>query len=172
MDNLVDKHYSYLVIFAVHKNKMARNNAFNFNRLSRYNYDFISLEEVIFLEYLIFHFVRKLEIPVQISRVEQETGLKKHRQQRAIDSLTEKNFIQVEQVQNRRKIQINREKVILSSQKIFIKENKSIQRFLGQLIVPLVKKEKGSSPNSKSKKPVKSTTGKLNLTQNQINLFE
>ncbi len=131
---------------------MARNNAFNFNRLSRYNYEFISLEEVIFLEYLIFHFVRKLEIPVQISRVEQETGLKKHRQQRAIDSLTEKNFIQVEQVQNRRKIQINCEKVALSSQRIFIKENKSIQRFLGQLILPPVKKRKRECSYFKTQK--------------------
>ncbi|MBC7391427.1 MAG: hypothetical protein H7329_19670 [Opitutaceae bacterium] len=151
---------------------MARNNALNFNRLSRYNYDFISLEEVIFLEYLIFHFVRKLEIPVQTSRVEQETGLKKHRQQRAIDSLTDKNFIQVEQVQNRRKIQINCEKVALSSQKIFIKDNKSILRFLGQLIVPTVKKEKSSTPISKPKKPAKSASGKPAITQNQINLFE
>ena len=131
---------------------MARNNAFNFNRLSRYNFEFISIEEVIFLEYLIFHFVRKIEIPVQISRVEQETGLKKHRQQRAIDSLVEKNFIQVEQVQNRRKIQIDCEKVALSSKRLFIKENKSILRFLGQLIVPVVKKEKGNSPISKPKK--------------------
>ena len=151
---------------------MSRNNAFNFNRLSRYNFEFIALEEVIFLEYLIFHFVRKIELPVQISRVEQETGLKKHRQQRAIDSLTEKNFIQVEQVQNRRKIQLNCEKVALSSKRIFIKENKSILRFLGQLIAPPAKKEKSSTPISKPKKPAKSASGKPVLTQNQINHFE
>lgn len=151
---------------------MARNNALNFNRLSRYNYDFISLEEVIFLEYLIFHFVRKIEIPVQVSRVEQETGLKKHRQQRAIDFLSEKNFIQVEQVQNRRKIQLNTEKIALSSQRIFIKENKSILRFLGQLIVVPVKKEKPGTPISKPKKPAKSVSGKVAPTQNQISLFE
>ena len=151
---------------------MARNNAFNFNRLSRYNFEFISIEEVIFLEYLIFHFVRKIEIPVQISRVEQETGLKKHRQQRAIDSLSEKNFILVEQVQNRRKIQIDCEKVALSSKRLFIKENKSILRFLGQLIVPIIKKEKGNSPISKPKKASKTASGKPALTQNQINLFE
>lgn len=154
---------------------MARNNAFNFNRLSRYNYEYLALEEVIFLEYLIYHHTRKLELPVQISRVEQETGLKKHRQQKAIDLLLEKGFIQLEQLQHRRKIILNAEKVALSSQRIFLKENKSIIKYLGQLIMPIAKKEKEkekSQPIAKPKKPAKSASGKPALPVNQIGLFD
>lgn len=155
-------------------NKMARNNALNFNRLSKYNYEYLSLEEVIFLEYLIFHQVRKIEIPVQASRIEQETGLKKHRQQKALDLLSEKGFVVVDTQQQRRKVILNAEKVALSSQRIFLKVNKSLIRFLGQLIAsPTQKeKEKAKQPMTKPKKPAKSASGKAVLPQNQIGLFD
>jgi len=154
---------------------MARNNALNFSRLSKYNYEYLSLEEVIFLEYLIFHQVRKIEIPVQASRIEQETGLKKHRQQKALELLTEKGFAVVDNQTSRRKLSLNAEKVALSPQRIFLKVNKSIIRFLGQLIaVPTTKeKEKAKQqPISKPKKAAKSASGKTVLPVNQIGLFD
>ncbi len=154
---------------------MARNNALNFNRLSKYNYEYLCLEEVIFLEYLIYHHVHKLEIPVQASRVEQETGLKKHRQQKALDLLAEKGFVQIEQLQHRKKVQLNAEKVALSPQRIFLKESKSVMRYLGQLItVPTPKKEKNNAPIAKPKKQVvsKSASGKVALPANQTSLFD
>lgn len=154
---------------------MARNNAFNFNRLSKYNYEYLILEEVIFLEYLIYHHIHKLEIPVQSSRVEQETGLKKHRQQKAIDLLVEKGFILSEQLQHRKKITLNAEKVALSPQRIFLKESKSIMRYLGQLIAPTpAKKEKVQVLITKPKKQaaIKSASGKAVLPINQTSLFD
>jgi hypothetical protein len=154
---------------------MARNNALNFSRLSKYNYEYLSLEEVIFLEYLIFHQVRKIEIPVQSSRIEQETGLKKHRQQKALELLTEKGFAVVDNQTNRRRVSLNAEKVALSPQRIFLKVNKSIIRFLGQLIAVPTTKEKEKAklqPISKPKKAVKSASGKAVLPVNQIGLFD
>ena len=154
---------------------MARNNALNFSRLSKYNYEFLSLEEVIFLEYLIFHQVRKIEIPVQSSRIEQETGLKKHRQQKALELLTEKGFAIVDNQASRRKVSLNAEKVALSPQRIFLKVNKSIIRFLGQLIAVPTTKEKEKAklqPISKPKKAAKSASGKAVLPVNQIGLFD
>ena len=159
---------------------MARNNAFNFNRLSKYNYEHLCLEEVIFLEYLIYHHIHKLEIPAQSSRIEQETGLKKHRQQKALDLLSEKGFVQVEQLQHRKKVALNAEKVALSPKRIFLKESKSILRYLGQLIAPpAVKKEKNQTPMASPEKAqkrqagaVKSASGKAVLPPNQISLFD
>lgn len=160
---------------------MARNNAFNFNRLSKYNYEFLCLEEVIFLEYLIYHHVHKLEIPAQSSRIEQETGLKKHRQQKAMDLLSEKGFVQVEQLQHRRKVALNAEKVAFSPKRIFLKESKSILRYLGQLVAPApMKKEKVpatplASPEKVVKRQpavVKSASGKPALPANQTSLFD
>lgn len=154
---------------------MARNNAFNFSRLSKYNYEYLVLEEVILLEYLIYHHVRKLEIPAQASRIEQETGLKKHRQQKALDLLSEKGFVEVEQLQHRKKLAFNAEKVALSSQRIFLKESKSVMRYLGQLIViPATKKEKPQAPITKVKKTnvPKTASGKVALPANQTSLFD
>ncbi len=151
---------------------MARNNALNFNRLSKYNYEYLCLEEVIFLEYLIFHQVRKIEIPVQASRIEQETGLKKHRQQKALELLSEKGFVIVDTQQQRRKITLNAEKVALSPQRIFLKTNKSVIRFLGQLIAPATQKEKTKQALTKPKKVAKSASGKAVLPVNQIGLFD
>ena len=154
---------------------MARNNALNFSRLSKYNYEYLSLEEVIFLEYLIFHQVRKIEIPVQASRIEQETGLKKHRQQKALELLSEKGFVQIDNQQQRRKVILNGEKVALSPQRIFLKANKSIIRFLGQLVAPpstQKEKEKAKQPLAKPKKVAKSASGKAILPVNQIGLFD
>jgi len=159
---------------------MARNNAFNFNRLSKYNYEYLCLEEVIFLEYMIYHHVHKLEIPAQSSRIEQETGLKKHRQQKALDLLSEKGFVQIEHLQHRKKVALNAEKVALSPKRIFLKESKSILRYLGQLIAPpVVKKEKNQTPMASPEKPqkrqpaaVKSASGKAVLPPNQISLFD
>lgn len=162
---------------------MARNNAFNFNRLSKYNYEFLCLEEVIFLEYLIYHHVHKLEIPAQNSRIEQETGLKKHRQQKALDLLSEKGFVQVEQLQHRKKVVLNAEKVAFSPKRIFLKESKSILRYLGQLVAPApAKKEKAqtttplASPEKVTKRQpaavAKSASGKPALPANQTSLFD
>lgn len=153
---------------------MARNNALNFNRLSKYNYEYLSLEEVIFLEYLIFHQVRKIDIPVQASRIEQETGLKKHRQQKALELLSEKGFVAVDSQSTRRKVILNSEKVALSPQRIFLKVNKSIIRFLGQLVAPPTtkEKEKAKQPISKPKKAAKSASGKAVMPVNQIGLFD
>ena len=155
---------------------MARNNAFNFNRLSRYNYDFLCLEEVIMLEYLIFHQVRKIDIPVQSSRVEQETGLKKHRQQKALELLSEKKFVKVETLQQRKKITLNGELINLSAQRIFPKINKSILRFLNQTIysntTPKEKPKAKQSASSKSVKTPKTASGKVAMPANQIGLFD
>ena len=127
------------------------------------------------MSYLIFHQVRKIDIPVQASRIEQETGLKKHRQQKALELLTEKGFAIVDNQTSRRKVSLNAEKIAVSAQRIVLKVNKSIIRFLGQLIAVPTTKEKEKAklqPISKPKKVAKSASGKAVLPINQIALFD
>jgi len=177
VDKLVEKtsfHPSMFVSLA--ESTMAKNNSLNFSRLSKYNYEYLSLEEVIYLEYLIFHVLRKIDIPVQWSRVKQETGLLKYRQQNAIKLLSEKGFVKIEPQQYRKKIILQTEFVAKSAQRLFLKTNKSIQRYLDQLVAsPPAPKEKGktkSQPIPKPKKAIKSALGKTALPANQIGLFD
>jgi hypothetical protein len=113
---------------------------------------------------------------VQSSRVEQETGLKKHRQQKALELLSEKGFVKVESIQHRKKITLNGELVNQSAQRIFPKINKSILRFLSQIITttssPKEKTKAKQVPASKATKTPKSASGKVTMPANQIGLFD
>jgi hypothetical protein len=120
--------------------------------------------------------VRKIDIPVQSSRVEQETGLKKHRQQKAFDLLSEKGFVKVDASLVRKKITLNGVLINQSAQRIFPKINKSILRFLNQLIsstpAPKEKPKAKQSATAKVEKPPKSASGKVAMPANQIGLFD
>ncbi|MBY0426476.1 MAG: hypothetical protein K2Q22_12620 [Cytophagales bacterium] len=107
----------------------ALNNSVNFNKLSKYNYNFISIDEVILLEYLIFNYQKNTMGRIVASRTERETGLKKARQTRAYEDLEEKGFIKVEPLENRNIYHLNLDKII-DSIKLFAKgENRSMQKF-------------------------------------------
>lgn len=113
----------------------AINNAVNFNKLSKYNYNFISIDEVILLEYLIFNYQKNTMHRIVASRTEKDTGLKKARQTRAFEDLQEKGFIRIEPLENRNIYHINMDKII-DSIKLFAKnENRSMQKFYFSLKV-------------------------------------
>jgi hypothetical protein len=177
VDNLVEKANGYRSMFAGQEaDVMARNNAFNFSRLSRYNYGHFTLEEAIYLEYLIYHHLRKIEIPVQASRVKEETGLLKFRQENALKRFIAMGFVSIEILKHHKKITLNATAVAQSPERIFLKTNKSILRFLDQLVAPPpAPKEKGKPkqlPLARPKKAAKSASGKTALPTNQIGLFD
>ena len=110
---------------------MARSNSLNFNRFSKYNFDFISLEEVILLEFFIYHHQKKSIDMIVANRIEHETGMRRSKQERAIQQLEEKGILNIERNPNRVFFTINTAKIVeLTSKLIQKKGNKfSVQYF-------------------------------------------
>jgi hypothetical protein len=113
----------------------ALNNAVNFNKLSKYNYNYISIDEVILLEYLIFNYQKNTLGRIVASRTERETGLKKARQTRAYEDLEIKGLIRVEPLENRNIYHLNLDKIIDSIKQLGKGENRSMQKFYYSLKV-------------------------------------
>lgn len=72
---------------------MPRNNCLNISRLAKYNFKFISTEEVIVLEYLLHYYQRNNLDIVVFNRMELETGLKRARLTSAVQDLKDKGFV-------------------------------------------------------------------------------
>lgn len=72
---------------------MARNNCLNINRLSKYNFSYISFEEVIILEYLLTYFQKNNLELVVFNRIELETGIARNKINKSIDSLSSKGYV-------------------------------------------------------------------------------
>jgi hypothetical protein len=108
---------------------MARNNALNFNRLSKYNFHFISLDEVILLEYLTFHHQKKTIDLVVHSRVESETGMKRSKQVRIFEELKDKGFIDWTFNGIRNFYTLNIDAVVNALPKLFTKEAKPAYQY-------------------------------------------
>ena len=148
---------------------MSKTNALNINRLSKYNFKYISLDEVLLLEYFIGYHQRNILDAVVPSRIQSELGLKRTRQQKAIEDLSEKGFISVKVENLRTQYTLNIDKIVNNLSKIFIRENKFAYQYFYY----------AQSPNSfkkgkvkKSKKDIKSKTGKTTEGEkNQMTLF-
>jgi len=113
----------------------ALNNAVNFNKLSKYNFNYITIDEVILLEYLIFNYQKNTLGRIVASRTERETGIKKARQTRAYEDLEEKGLIRVEPLENRNIYHLNLDKIIDSMKQFGKGENRSMQKFYYSLKV-------------------------------------
>ncbi len=72
---------------------MPRNNCLNISRLAKYDFKYISLEEVIVLEYLLHYYQRNNLDIVILNRIELETGIKRNRLTSAVQDLKQKGFI-------------------------------------------------------------------------------
>jgi hypothetical protein len=131
---------------------MSRNNALNINRLSKYNFKFISLEEVILLEYFITYYQKgNLDIVVP-NRIELETGLKRNKIVKASEELSEKGFLSVNIDKLRTHYKLNLDEVINGLNEIFIKDNKYAMQYFYFVQNP------GAFKKSKNKKVATATT--------------
>lgn len=103
---------------------MPRNNCLNISRLTKYNFKFISLEEVIVLEYLLHYYQRNNLDIVVLNRIELETGLKRSRLTSVIQDLKEKEFIDSKIEKSKTTFIVNIDKITNSLDKIFVNMTK------------------------------------------------
>jgi hypothetical protein len=135
---------------------MARSNSLNISRLSKYNFKFISIEEVIILEYLIaYHQKGSLDVVVP-NRIELETGIRRNKIINATELLSEKGFLEIKIDKNRTQYSLSLENIINSLNKLFVKENKYSMQFFYFVQNPYSFKKR--SKIRKSPQPVETPT--------------
>jgi len=103
---------------------MARNNALNFNRLAKYNFKYVSIEEIILLEYITVYYQKGILDSVVPNRIELETGLKRNKINKAAEELTEKGFLSVLVDKSRSHFTLYIDQIILNLDKLFVRQNK------------------------------------------------
>lgn len=115
---------------------MATSVSVSFNKLSKYNFEFISLEEVLVLELLIFHYQKNTLSNLVASRMAVETGLKKPKVLAALQDLEDKKFISKVLMEFRTTYELNMGKVVDSLNLIFKKEYRNIFRIYHKINMP------------------------------------
>ncbi|MDX2196088.1 MAG: hypothetical protein NW207_06695 [Cytophagales bacterium] len=103
---------------------MGKYNGINITRLSKYNFDYISIEEVLVLEYLVqYHLKNMLDLVVP-NRIEIQTGIRRTKIDNALNALSEKKFISINLVKRRPHYTIHFDNIVNQLSKIFVKENR------------------------------------------------
>lgn len=146
-----------------------RNNALNFNRLSKYNFDYISLEEAILLEYLIFNYLRNAIPLLTVSRIESDTGIKKAKQKSGFKKLEEKGLINIEYNGKKNIFHPNLDKITHSIEQLFVKPNRYTYQYFYYVKNPEAFKVKKQKPLQEHKKPKDKT---VQVSKNQMSLFD
>ncbi len=142
--------------------------SFNFNKLSKYNFNFITLEEVIFLEYLLHHYQKETLHKVIYKRVENETGLKKSKQAKAILSLQEKGFVKIGNNESQNTYDIQFEKITSSLKQLLKTASRTAYNYY---ISFQLAKVTNSKPSKIKKRRYKKKSKNAPIV-NQISLFE
>lgn len=110
---------------------MARNNCLNINRLSKYNFDFITIEEIIILEYLLSYYQKNNLEVVVLNRIETETGINRNKINKAIEELATKDYISTKKQKIKTSFSVDLDKIVETLPKLIRKESKlSYQYFL------------------------------------------
>ncbi len=148
---------------------MARINSLNINRLSKYNFKYISIEEVLVLEYLLAYFQKNALDIVVPNRIELETGIKRNKVTRATDELAEKGFIEAKIENLRTKYSINFDTVINKLDKLFVKPNIYASQYFLYVQNPAAFKTKANK--AKKAKAVQKMKGKTIEPASQMSLF-
>jgi hypothetical protein len=148
---------------------MARINALNINRLSKYNFRYISTEEVLVLEYLLSYFHKGALDIVVANRIELETGIKRAKLNSAIEKLIEKEFISSKVENARTKFSINFESITHKLDKLFSKPNVYASQYFLYIQNPSAFKTKAQK--AKKSKAVQKMKGKVSEPASQMSLF-
>lgn len=144
---------------------MAKNNSLNFARLSKYNFKYISLEEVITLEYLLSAHQKNCLDQVVISKIEAETGQKRSKIDKALEELENKGFVDVRQEKIRKYFMLNIDKIIDNLPRILVSSNRYLEQYF--LFVKNPAMFKKGSKKKVSKKSIK----KGSDASSQMSLF-
>ncbi|MDX2189276.1 MAG: hypothetical protein SFY32_05385 [Bacteroidota bacterium] len=149
---------------------MAKNNALNISRLAKYNFKFISIEEVILLEYFLNYYQKNQLSEIVPSRIEAETGIKRSRIDSTVSDLKEKGFVDSKIEKFRTFYSIDIEKIISSLPKLFVKSSKYSYQYIYFVQNPGGFKKKPGSKISKKEAAGKPKT-KQDIEPKQMSLF-
>ena len=119
---------------------MARTNALNIKRLSKYNFKYISLEEIIVLEYLISYFLKNILHQVVINKIETETGLRRSKIMMSCEKLVAKGFIEIKNEHLRKEFSLDLEKIETKVEIMFLKNYKYGKQYIYALRNPFILK--------------------------------
>lgn len=152
---------------------MAKTVSVLFSRLSKYNFDYITLEEVLILELLLLHHQKNTINSLIASRMVEESGLKKGRIQSALEELETKGFISKEELKFRIVYSLNIDKVINALPRLFKKEYRNISRIFHKIQNPEAFKNTASKLRKTSKdSPAKKAKSVKEQLPVQISLFD
>ncbi|MFN0048414.1 MAG: hypothetical protein ACKVOU_04755 [Cytophagales bacterium] len=148
---------------------MARINALNINRLAKYDFKYISIEEILVLEYLLSYFQKNALDIVIANRIELETGIKRAKLNTAIEKLIEKEFISSKVENARTKYTVNFEAITNKLNRIFVKPNVYASQYFLYIQNPAAFKTKAQK--AKKTKAVQKMKGKTEEPASQMSLF-
>ncbi len=152
---------------------MAKTVSVLFSRLSKYNFEYISLEEVLILELLLLHFQKNTIKTLITSKIADECGLKKTRVTTALEALEAKGFIEKEESKFRILFELKIDKVVDSLPRLFKKEYRNIYKIFLKIQNPDAFKNTANKlrKNNKEVPSKKSKSSKEQLPV-QISLFD
>lgn len=146
---------------------MARNNCLNINRLSKYNFNYISIEEIIILEYLLSYYQKNLLEIVVLNRIETETGIIRTKINRAVEELTLKGYLSTKKQKTKTVFEIYIDKIIDSLPKLIRNESKLCYQYFLFIQNPDAF-GKRKQKNTTTKKEAKSTKSKAKEAATEV----
>jgi DNA-binding MarR family transcriptional regulator len=146
---------------------MTKVNAIHVAKLAKYNFDYISLEEVILLEYLMLSQQKNNLESVKQKQIELETGLKRSKINSATGELEMKGFIETRIEKRKVKYTLCMETVLANYRKISNKNSKRMLQYYYFIMNPNYFNTKAT----KAKFVPKSKRKEINALQNQTSLF-
>jgi hypothetical protein len=150
----------------------------SFAKLSKYNFDYISFEEVIVLELLIVHYHKKNLNNLIVSRMCDESGMKKSRVLASLEELEKKGFVSKDEKEFKTVYQLNFDKVVDALPRIFKKEYRSLFRIYYKIQNPEAFRKSAGAARKKTNEKLTVTVDKTSKSKKddqkpmQFSLFD
>jgi len=148
---------------------MTKINALNINRLAKFNFKYISVEEVLVLEYLLAYSQKNELQSVNTVKIELETGIKRGKLNTALQDLKEKGFISSKVENSRTKFSIDFDNITNKLNLLFVKKNKYGSQFF--LYMQNSAAFQTKAQKAKKAKSIQKMKGKKTEPDNQMSLF-
>lgn len=149
----------------------------SFAKLSKYNFEYISFEEVVVLELLIAHYHKKNLNNLIVSRMSDESGMKKSRVLASLEELEKKGFVSKDEKEFKTVYHLNFDKVVDALPRIFKKEYRSLFRIYYKIQSPEAFKKTAASARKKASEKLTVTVDKTKSKKDdqkpmQFSLFD
>jgi hypothetical protein len=159
--------------------KMSNTISISIFKFSKYNFDFISTDEVLVLELMLYHYQKNTLNKLVISKMVDEIGMNRSRLSIALSNLEKKRFIKKEVLEFKTIYYLDLQRIIDSLNLLFKKEYRNIYRVFHKINTPQAFRKTAQKQRSKNnytnKELIKKTRNKANKRNEvpiQISLFD